>query len=127
MFTSPVEFEKFPPSSVTKVLFSYPNIQFKHFDLIEIAKQTLIEDWIKTSKLFRSYFFIMHASDIFRLVLLRKYGGVYIDLDMLVLKDFNDLPNNFACVENTLHNQIGNAFIGFQGELGRQIIDLCLE
>jgi lactosylceramide 4-alpha-galactosyltransferase len=39
---------------------------------------------------------IEHASDIFRLATLYKFGGIYMDLDCLVMRPLTDLSNAVA-------------------------------
>lgn len=34
----------------------------------------------------------LKATDVFRIFLLYKYGGIYIDADMICLRPFDDLP-----------------------------------
>ena len=41
-------------------------------------------------------FFYSHFTDAFRLCVLWKYGGVYIDFDVLVLRDLGELRNSYG-------------------------------
>lgn len=36
----------------------------------------------------------MHKSDILRLDRLKKYGGIYLDLDVIILRNFKKLRNS---------------------------------
>lgn len=51
LFTSPVGFKDQAPSSLFNALLSYPNINFNYLNLTDYAKDTPLEDWIKTGKL----------------------------------------------------------------------------
>lgn len=127
LVTSPVYFESYPASPIVSALLSYPNIQFKYFDVVEITKGTPMEKWITNSSLFDSYYLNVHLSDVFRLVILWKYSGIYLDLDNIVLQSFDDVPANFASVENETNQQIGSAVLGMQGDVGRKVLALCLQ
>lgn len=61
-----------------------------------------------------------------RLVSLYRYGGIYIDSDVVVLRNIGALPLNYVGAENS--KLLGNAVIGVQyGGVGRQIIQIFLE
>lgn len=42
---------------------------------------------------------IVHMSDVLRFVTLWRYGGIYLDLDVIVLRNFDDLKPNFSGFE----------------------------
>lgn len=67
-------------------------VNLKKWDLIEESKGTILEN----SKILNSVDDNMCylEGDVFRLLILHKYGGFYIDMDVLVLKDMSPL-NNF--------------------------------
>lgn len=61
----------------------------------------------------------------FRFLTLWKYGGIYLDLDVIVTKNLSTLPENFAGVED---NYLGSAALGFGLQpTGREYINECLE
>jgi lactosylceramide 4-alpha-galactosyltransferase len=127
LITAPVNFLDYPANDFVRALQTYPNIHFKYFDVIEITKGTPLNEWIHNATLFQSYFLNVHVSDVFRLVVLWRYQGIYLDLDMLVLHNFNSTPENLVCVESEENHQIGTAIFKVQGKLGREIIELCLK
>lgn len=49
-------------------LMSYNNIFIRNVDLIEYAKNTPAEEWIKQGELYNSKFMKAHVSDFMRLV-----------------------------------------------------------
>ena len=59
------------------------NISIKKYSPIEESKGTLFEnkDFIEQKK------FLKFRSDLARVIFLYKYGGLYYDLDMILLKD----------------------------------------
>lgn len=123
----PVDFLEYPANNFVRAILSYPNVHLKYFEVGQISKKTPIENWIKYTKMFRSMFVNVHVADVFRFVMLWRYQGIYLDLDTLVLKNLDDMPKNFACIENDEHSQMGNAFLGFEGEVGKNVVKKCLQ
>lgn len=64
-------------------------------DLWRYSQETPVEEWINTNKLFESDFLYEHMSDYLRAVTLYKFGGYYLDLDVVVQKSFDDLGEDF--------------------------------
>lgn len=69
-------------------------------------------------------------SDFLRFLVLYKYGGIYLDTDVIVQKNLNELPANFLGKEVSNKMKIigvNNAVLGFQDEIGHGIMELCLK
>lgn len=74
------------------------------------------------------------ASDVIRLYAIHKYGGIYMDTDVMVYKSFNSLLENHAFIgrENSMH-QIGHTMevylttCCFGAEIGNPFIKRCLD
>lgn len=54
---------------------------------------------------------VYHASDIARLFILRNFGGVYLDRDMIMINDINSLRIHDCVVGKPKHQYIGSQFI----------------
>jgi lactosylceramide 4-alpha-galactosyltransferase len=80
---------------------------------------------LKSDKLTKSVYKIVHTADILRLLLLWKFGGYYLDTDMIVQKSFDSLPTNFACRAN--NELINNAFLSFDKKNGRKLVEMFIE
>lgn len=52
-----------------------------------------------------------HLSDILRYVTLWKYGGTYLDLDVITLKSFEEVEENFVGIE--YDKSVGAGIINF--------------
>lgn len=52
-----------------------------------------------------------HVADFLRLLTLYRYGGVYMDLDTVVMQSLTDLTTNYAATED--YEIIGNAVLSF--------------
>lgn len=74
-----------------KEVLSYINL--KIWNLEEEVKGTLLEDcpFMKTEIVADNNCYL--EGDVFRLLILHKYGGFYIDMDVLVLRNFSPLNN----------------------------------
>lgn len=118
LFTSP---RTFYDKLAFATLQSIPNVFLRNVDLWSLAKGTPAEDWLAHGKLFWSRYLSVHTSDLVRLLVLLKYGGKWLDLDMVSQKSFHELPSNFvgALSDNIVgsgvlsvdHNGTGHALV----------------
>lgn len=63
------------------------------FEIVRLNKDN-IESYIPELKRYKKYMnnlIIAHKVDIYRIILLYKYGGIYLDSDIIVLKDPNEI------------------------------------
>lgn len=65
------------------------------------------------------------SSYISRYLTLWKYGGVYLDLDVVIIKPLDDLPKNFAGAQSS--KVIASGIVGFElNSPGHNIATQCL-
>ncbi len=57
-------------------------------------KVTIIKDVVKKSVNHESISEPAHIADYLRIDIVNKYGGIYLDTDVIVLKDFDDFLHN---------------------------------
>lgn len=96
VFSSPVGVksnEKLPP--YIDMLYKYDNIHFRNMDLWRYSMNSPIEEWSTSNQLFDSHFLYEHMSDILRILSLYRYGGIYLDLDVVVQMNFDDMGDDF--------------------------------
>lgn len=101
-----------------------------NMNLDAFVNGTPAEDFCRNGKLSTSKHLIEHTSDLFRLIVLYKYGGIYLDTDAIVQKNLDELPANFLgkeAYEGKKINGINNAVLGFQDQIGHEILELCIE
>lgn len=77
-------------------LQNYANIHWRTVNLWQYSTGTKLYDWLKTDTLFGSSYVFSHMSDIVRALSLFRYGGYHMDLDLIVLKNLDDLGENFV-------------------------------
>lgn len=112
-----------PP--ILRALQTYPNIFMRNINLWTYAANTPIEEWFSTDELFTSQFLNSHVSDFLRYLSLYKFGGTYLDLDVVVQKTFENLTANYAGAESMI--DVAAGVINFQHEgIGHEIADMCV-
>jgi lactosylceramide 4-alpha-galactosyltransferase len=106
-------------------LLSYPNVNILMLKFHEFAFDTPVEEFIIGGQLYNSSYPVEHTSDIFRLLLLWKYGGTYLDSDMIVRRQIDNLGANFACVDGE-ENIVANAFLNFDLDDGNRLVEIFM-
>jgi hypothetical protein len=91
-------------------------INFRKWNPIEEAKGTILENF-KSLTATDGKFWL--NSDLFRLLCLHKYGGVYFDMDVVLLRDFAPLLNQefmykWGAEKNMINGAIMHLFKGSQ-------------
>lgn len=76
---------------------NYPNVFFRSMIPHEFMRDTPLANFHKWRQLNRSKNYNVYLADILRLVALYKYGGLYFDTDVVVLRNFEDLGENYLC------------------------------
>lgn len=66
-----------------------------------------------------------HTSDVLRYLTLWKYGGTYLDLDVVVRKPLDSIPANYAGAESV--NFVAVGIINFDQSFGHQLAHMCLK
>ncbi|XP_034474390.1 lactosylceramide 4-alpha-galactosyltransferase-like [Drosophila innubila] len=106
-------------------ILSYPNVQLRQLNLMRYAADTPIDDWFKDGQLFRSSYMVVHISDLLRLVTLYRFGGIYMDLDVVFLRSMENVPLNYAGAESDTHIANGVMSLAPTG-FGHQFAASCL-
>lgn len=99
IFAGPVSAQKLNHSVLTNLVAMH-NVKVSRALLSRLVKETStleVKDLLQRSK-----FRVSHASDVYRYLILYKYPGVYLDLDMIVARPFGTLARDFASREHTL-------------------------
>ena len=80
----------------------YTNIHVKYINIKSFLEGTPLNTLWKESRLQTSDFVVSHLSDVLRYALLFRFGGTYVDTDVIFLKplpDEHSIPN-FVGKEN---------------------------
>ncbi|XP_049869413.1 lactosylceramide 4-alpha-galactosyltransferase-like [Pectinophora gossypiella] len=115
LFVGPVTRERLT-TGILSSLQSYKNVVIARVYFSEIVKDTPLERLLSEKLLDKSEHRFAHTSDIIRLLLLWKFVGVYMDLDIVVIKPFDDLGLDFAGLEESTVRTgvmgLSNSFVG---------------
>jgi len=112
-------------SELTKVLMSYKNINLRFLNPYEFSKGSAIEHLIESNIILGSKYHIENMSDAMQTLILSKYPGLYLDLDVLSLINSSKVEfANFACAQEK--NLLGNAVIHIDSK-GLKIFDVNLK
>lgn len=90
-------------------------------------KGTLLQHFFNESLIYKSKNLINEISNAARLLLMWKFGGMFLELGVFVLNPLNHLPDNGACVDTDLHDRMGNKFLKFDRITGRKYLELFLK
>ncbi|KOC61541.1 Lactosylceramide 4-alpha-galactosyltransferase [Habropoda laboriosa] len=105
-------------------LQTYLNIRIRHIYPEKYMKDTPLDSWYRSGVLKESRWPRSHMSDILRYLTLWKYGGIYLDLDVVVTTSLERLTN-FAGAEDW--NHVAAGVMGFDvTEIGRLMADTCI-
>ncbi|KAL3273685.1 hypothetical protein HHI36_015115 [Cryptolaemus montrouzieri] len=126
-YTSPgiFRFENTESDRLLQALLSYDNIGINHLDYERYTKGTPMEELYSNGSIEASNYAMSHASDVLRYLTLWKYGGIYLDLDVIVIKSFESLPPNFSGCESK--ENVAAGIMGFEpyGN-GHNLAEECL-
>ncbi|XP_064468960.1 lactosylceramide 4-alpha-galactosyltransferase-like [Ornithodoros turicata] len=86
------------------------NVQLRNMTPEVIFKGTPLELWYASGILNQSSHSVVHLSDALRLALVYKFGGAYMDIDIVNLKPLNGLRN---CISRSQEDMVSNAFLFF--------------
>ncbi|XP_022910576.1 lactosylceramide 4-alpha-galactosyltransferase-like [Onthophagus taurus] len=116
------------PSSkmVMELQKSYKNIYFVNLNYVEYVENTPVQDVAMTIVEKLTLHSYSYAEDILKLLTLWRFGGITLDLDVIVLKSLHKMPRNFLGAESD--SRIGSAVMGFSSEeFGHEYVTKMLE
>ncbi|XP_055593862.1 lactosylceramide 4-alpha-galactosyltransferase-like [Uranotaenia lowii] len=125
LFAAPVGFRNKTELPLLDALHHYSNINLRFVNLTTYARDTPLAEWMQSGEIFRSKYMNSHLSDIMRYLTLYKYGGTYLDLDVIVLRSFDELEPNYAGAESS--RWVAAGVLNFESEgHGHQLAEMCL-
>ncbi|XP_026301733.1 lactosylceramide 4-alpha-galactosyltransferase, partial [Apis mellifera] len=85
LFLSPSKISK-QSKKIFEQLQAYPNIRIRRVKFQNYVKNTPLDVWYKMDILKKSKWPRIQMADILRFLTLWKYGGIYLDLDVVVIR-----------------------------------------
>ena len=114
------------PEKIKRCLASWEKLKFEYqfvlWDWKKCQNEGIVNDWVHEAYEKKKYAF---ASDYIRLYAINKYGGIYLDTDVEIIKSFNHLLNlPYFIGRESIGNRVEIAAFG--AEKGCPWINLCL-
>lgn len=116
LFTSPGIFSKFPTieGRGMEALRNYSNIRIYRIHIEDFTR----DSWLHHGLIYESCRMELNAygcvSNALRLIALQRFGGIYLDLDMVLKKPLDTLGENFIGLLNT--KLVGTSIMAFNHE-----------
>ncbi|KAJ0177450.1 hypothetical protein K1T71_007459 [Dendrolimus kikuchii] len=125
LFSSPVDEFTFKESVISK-LKVLSNINYARVHIKEYANNTPLELLVESNRIDKANFKVQLSSDILRFLTLYKWGGIYLDMDMIVAHNLDALGKNWAALEDT---QLVNGAVLAIGKdkIGRNVIKAVMQ
>ena len=95
------------------------SITINRYDLNDLLKETALKSNSEIEK------FLNNQETLLRLLVLYKWGGMYIDLQIIVTKPLNDLPDNVLVWGGPDEDTVNGAFMKFKKS--NAYIELCIK
>lgn len=107
-----------------RALLAYANVRVAHLDVGRYARGTPLQAWFADGALASSQWLKEHAADALRFLTLWRFGGTYLDLDIVVIRSLDGL-RNFAGAESA--EDVAAGALGLaRDEIGRRVAIACL-
>ncbi|XP_028173012.1 lactosylceramide 4-alpha-galactosyltransferase-like [Ostrinia furnacalis] len=123
LFTAPATKDTLINNSV--LLGQFQNVNFYRIHVVKYAEDTPLKKFVARGALNRTRWRISHASDVLRYLSLYKWGGVYLDLDVVVAKPLGSLVKNWAARESGIAVAAG-AMAFSDDKVGRQVAEAAI-
>lgn len=125
LFSAPVN-ELMLTSGNLNQLQLFPNVKLARVHLTKYAESTPLEEMVKNKPFETSKWWIEHTSDVLRSLTLFKWGGIYLDTDMLVVKSLTPLGPNWVAKEDS--HLVNSAAIAMSNDtIGRRLADALIK
>lgn len=108
------------------VLSTYSNIKFLRLNITNYGEGTPLAAWMRDGKMFDSDYINSHLSDVLRYLTLYKYGGTYLDLDVVVLRNLDEAGVNYSGAESD--EDVAAGFMNMEPSgFGHQVAEMCVK
>uniref|UniRef100_A0A8C5UIW7 Lactosylceramide 4-alpha-galactosyltransferase n=1 Tax=Malurus cyaneus samueli TaxID=2593467 RepID=A0A8C5UIW7_9PASS len=104
------------------LLRCFPNVEIQPLDLTELFSGTPLKKWYLWPLRHWEPHFVPVLSDACRIVLMWKFGGIYLDTDFIVLKNLENLTNAIGIQDEDVLN---GAFLSFKPK--HEFMELCMQ
>ncbi|XP_555205.2 lactosylceramide 4-alpha-galactosyltransferase [Anopheles gambiae] len=125
LFAAPVGFRNRTTQPILDALLEYRNVHLRYVNLTTYANDTPLKEWMAKGDILQSQYMNSHLSDVMRYLTLYKYGGTYLDLDVIVQQSFEKLEPNYAGAES--FDLINSAVMNLESKgHGHELAETCV-
>ncbi|XP_060860166.1 lactosylceramide 4-alpha-galactosyltransferase-like [Metopolophium dirhodum] len=97
----------------------YSNVNLRYINFVKYSHNTPLQDFVASNTIATSQWPVSHASDLLRFLTLWKFGGTYLDLDVVLMKSLEGL-SNFASIES--NTSVASLVLNFDvDKIGRTV------
>ena len=93
---------------VMELLNQFPNVHFIREDLLSYFQDSKFASLYESGLLDKSSWSYVHLSDALRHIILYKYGGFYLDSDIITFRPLHCLRNAMSYLNEVPHIENGN-------------------
>ncbi|XP_015484882.2 lactosylceramide 4-alpha-galactosyltransferase-like isoform X1 [Parus major] len=104
------------------LLSCFPNVEIQPLDLTDLFSGTPLKRWYMWPLRHWEPHFLPVLSDACRIVLMWKFGGIYLDTDFIVLKDLQNLTDALGIQDDV---ELNGAFLSFKPK--HKFMELCMQ
>ncbi|XP_063010283.1 lactosylceramide 4-alpha-galactosyltransferase-like [Melospiza melodia melodia] len=113
---------RLPKHWAFSLLSCFPNVEILPLDLKELFSGTPLKRWYLWPLRQWEPHFLPNLSDACRIVLMWKFGGIYLDTDFIVLKNLQNLTNALGIQDD---HELNGAFLSFEAK--HKFMELCMQ
>ncbi|XP_050548333.1 lactosylceramide 4-alpha-galactosyltransferase-like [Daktulosphaira vitifoliae] len=122
LYLSPSSVEN--KSEVLIKLQKYKNINLRYVNLRSYSANTPAQNFVTSNTIYTSNWPVSHTSDLLRFLTLWKFGGTYLDLDVVLLKSLGNF-SNFVSKESD--DSIASLVLNFgTDDLGKSVANTAI-
>ncbi|XP_075556408.1 lactosylceramide 4-alpha-galactosyltransferase-like isoform X2 [Dermacentor variabilis] len=96
-----------------RMLRTIPNVVMSAIRPKEVLQGTPLESWYESGILSKSAYPVEHLADALRLAVLYKQGGVYLDIDVIVMRSLDSLSSCVFQAPVNNGDMVANSFLAF--------------
>ncbi|CAH1731919.1 lactosylceramide 4-alpha-galactosyltransferase-like [Aphis gossypii] len=102
----------------------YTNVNLRYINFVKYSYNTPLQDFVISNTISTSQWPVSHASDLLRFLTLWKFGGTYLDLDVVLMKSLEGL-SNFASIES--NTSVASLVLNFDvDKIGRAVANTSI-
>ncbi|GBP56170.1 Lactosylceramide 4-alpha-galactosyltransferase [Eumeta japonica] len=125
LFLAPIAQKTFQKGPISNLKI-FDNVEFARIHFWKFVEGTVLEGLVYDGYLNKSKWPVSHTSDVLRYLVLHKWGGTYLDLDVIVRKNLDSLGLNWASREN--QDAVASCVLSFSTDaVGRSIANATVQ